>query len=82
MPTRAVKTPHIYRTHVLSGRPVPDLAKGISHRNARVLADRLRHALHHPYSQDAVLLDVMAATVLLERIEHGLLQGADQDSGD
>ena len=34
--------------YVLKGRPVPDTAQGISHRDSRVLADRLRHALHHP----------------------------------
>ena len=37
-------------------------------RDDRILAEQLSYALRHPLSQDAVLLDISAAQVLLDRV--------------
>jgi hypothetical protein len=51
-------------------------------RDDRLLAERLRHALRYPYSPDAVLIDISAAQVLLDRVASGLPAQEIEHDGD
>ena len=51
------------------GKPVM-VGVPLSTRDDRILAQRLAFALRHPHSEHAVLIDIAAAQVLLDRVSH------------
>lgn len=51
------------------GKPVM-VGVPLSTRDDRILGQRLAFALRHPHSEHAVLIDIAAAQVLLDRVSH------------